>query len=414
MANDQLRTTPETVKRSGDIRNTAAFALASLAGGHGVFHWYTQSFYVVLPSIKTALGLSPVQIGFLITIRNLVSGLVSLPAGILLDIFRRQWGLMLAGCLGCIAAAYVVLSLAPNYPLVAASMVLVALPPALWHLLAMTSLSRRFTERRGMALALHGVGGNVGDVVGPVVTGFLLAALVWQQVFRIYAMPVLLLSVVAIWAFRTLETGSGDEPGRGRGQVGKALGLLKSRTLLLVIGAMGLRGMAQTAFFAFFTIYLAEELDMSGPQVGFHLGLLTFMGIFSAPVLGFLSDRLGRKVVLVPALFFLGLMTVLLVTVATGWGVTIVVAVMGLFMYSIQATFLAGALDTVQKGVEATALGLVSFVRHWLDGASPIIAGAIYGALGSQETFYYVATLFFAAAVLVALLPFPVTSGKAG
>ena len=45
------------------VRRTASFILAGLSGGHGIFHWFNQSFLVMLPNIQDAFGLNKVQIG---------------------------------------------------------------------------------------------------------------------------------------------------------------------------------------------------------------------------------------------------------------------------------------------------------------------------------------------------------------
>jgi len=74
--------------------------ITSLAVGHTVFHWIIQSFVVLLPEIQSTFHLSGVGVGGIFTIRELVSGLVSLPGGVIVDGIRRHWGVLLALCLG--------------------------------------------------------------------------------------------------------------------------------------------------------------------------------------------------------------------------------------------------------------------------------------------------------------------------
>ncbi|MEE8442844.1 MAG: hypothetical protein V3S37_03770, partial [Dehalococcoidia bacterium] len=58
MAEDQVETqTPQ------GLRSSPTFILIGLTGSHGIFHWITQSFFVMLPEVRTAFGLSPVQVG---------------------------------------------------------------------------------------------------------------------------------------------------------------------------------------------------------------------------------------------------------------------------------------------------------------------------------------------------------------
>jgi MFS family permease len=51
---------------------------------------------------------------------------------------------------------------------------------------------------------------------------------------------------------------------------------------------------------------IARALDLTSQQVGLLLTVFTVPGVFLAPVLGFLSDRFGRRRVVVPALLLFG------------------------------------------------------------------------------------------------------------
>ena len=53
------------------IRSTAQFILTGLSGGHAVFHWFSQSFFVMLPEVVATFGLSGLQVGAVATTREL-------------------------------------------------------------------------------------------------------------------------------------------------------------------------------------------------------------------------------------------------------------------------------------------------------------------------------------------------------
>ena len=85
-----------------------------------------------------------------------------------------------------------------------------------------------------------------------------------------------------------------------RRQLRESAQILRSPVVLLLVGSAMLRGIGLDALFAWSPFYLEETLDKSHLDAGFHYALLTGMGIASTPALGYLSDRFGRKVVLVP------------------------------------------------------------------------------------------------------------------
>ncbi|MCI0791166.1 MAG: MFS transporter, partial [Chloroflexi bacterium] len=163
-----------------DIRRKGWFRISGLAMGHTLFHWFIQSFVVALPEIQATFGLTGVGVGGVLTVRELASGLATLPAGVAVDVIRRHWGALLAVCIGGLGLGSVLMGLSPAYPLLLAGMAIVAVSHSIWHLPASASLSQHFPEKRGTVLAFHGVGGSVGDVAGPAVTGVLLAVLSWR------------------------------------------------------------------------------------------------------------------------------------------------------------------------------------------------------------------------------------------
>ncbi len=177
--------TLSTATQQKDIRLTGRFMITGLAVGHSVFHWVMQSFVVVLPEIQAAFGLSAVGVGGILTSRELASGIIRLPGGVVADVLRRHWGLLLAACIFLAGLGSLAIGVSPVYPLLLAGMALVAMAHSIWHLPASASLSYHFPERRGLALAFHGVGGSVGDVAGPLATGALLMVLGWKGIFSL-------------------------------------------------------------------------------------------------------------------------------------------------------------------------------------------------------------------------------------
>ena len=223
--------------------------IPGLAAGHAVFHWTVQSFVVVLPEIQQAFLLSGVGVGGILAARELATGLVKLPGGVAVDILRKYWGSLLAACLIASAVGALLMGVCPGYPLLLAGMVIVAGAHSIWHLPASASLSHHFRQRRGMALAFHGVGGGLGDAVGPMGTGVLLALLTWRELLSFYAVFAFFLGVMAIWAFRNI--GRTKQMGEDTVEISQRLAvtkrLLKNPVLWGLALVYGLRAMALVA-----------------------------------------------------------------------------------------------------------------------------------------------------------------------
>ena len=85
--------------RAQGIRARSGFILLGMTGGHGVFHWFTQSLIALLPEVQEAFGLGGVGVGGISATREFVSGVVTLPGGVIADSLRKYWGLILAICM---------------------------------------------------------------------------------------------------------------------------------------------------------------------------------------------------------------------------------------------------------------------------------------------------------------------------
>ena len=406
---------PVNTEGQQGVRKGATFIIGGLTSGHGVFHWFTRSFEVMMPEVRDAFGLTGVGVGGLATTRELASGIVSLPGGIITDMLRRYWGWVLATCMALFGLGWLVIGISPVYPLILVGMALVAVAASVWHLPAMSALSHHFSHRRGAALSFHGVGGQVGDAIAPIVTGFLLAAMAWNQLISIYAVAPLFLTFLVFWAFRDLGKSERvqTETTSFSTQLTASAALFKNGRLLLITLVAGLRGMAFVAYIPFLALYLNDALSLSAQSRGAHLTILVVVGIISTPIMGYLSDKFGRKIVLIPGMIFIGVMTVLLVPFSgNSIFLILILALLGTFLFSDQPILTAAALDLVGEGVAATTLGVLSFSRFLLSATSPIIAGILYN-INIDYTFYYIAGLFGVAALILLAIPLPkvVTAG---
>ena len=399
-----------TDRESRGMRDTAPFILTGLSAGHGIFHWFSQSFFVMLPEVVATFGLNGLQVGAISATREVISGVIALPGGVVTDMVRRHWGLVLAGCMGLFGVGWLIMGISPVYPVLLVGMAAVAAAAAMWHLPAAAALSQRFTDRRGSALSIHGVGGNIGDVLGPALTGVLLLTLSWRGVLSIYAVVPMLLVLIVYWAFRDIgRTGSIDAaPPRFREQMSDTRESFKDHPRLWGIMAVaGLRGMANVAFLPFLALYLGldDELGLGNAALGLHIALLVGVGVVAAPVVGYISDRAGRKLVLIPGMLALCALTALLVPFGEGAGLIVILALLGVFFFSDQPILTAAALDVVGDKVAASTLGVFSFSRFVLAAASPLIAGELFDEVGIESTFFFVAGIYLLATVILIAVP---------
>ena len=400
----------ERTQIQAERKQSRGFILGSLSIGHGISHLYDQGFPILLPAITNSMALSTIQVASLLGIRQAGFGIVNLGGGPLVDMLKRHWGLILTGCILLAAVAYAAVGASPNFTYLILAMTLVSIPGALWHLPAAAALAQRFPDKKGFAISIHGLGSNVGNVLGPIMAGALLGIFLWRNVLFIYAVPALALAVFVWWSLRDLSKERGPEERRDLGvRLHDTLALVKNPIVLGLILAATLRSVGLMALFNWTPFYLEDVengLGMGHLEAGVNYAFLTGMGIASAPVLGVLSDRLGRKMVLVPGMAIAAALSMGVVSAGDSYLLILLLAGMGLFSFALHNIIQAALLDNVARGTEATATGLLFGINGIVGGASPFLASQIIDHLGGfGSIFYYSGILTGVSAFVLMIVP---------
>ena len=184
--------------------------------------------------------------------------------------------------------------------------------------------------------------------------------------------------------------------------MGQTKAILKNPLIWVITFAGGIRAMAFIALITFLPSYLSNDLGLTDFRRGVYFGLLVAAGIVFTPLMGYLSDKFGRKIVLVPGMLFDATIVLLMASFGEGVPLIILLILLGAFFYSDQPILTASALDIVGSGVATTTLGALSFARFGLSAISPIIAGYLYDTYSMDSVFYYVASLMIFSAVVLA------------
>ena len=298
---------------SPEVRRGRNQLAATVVLGHTVKHIYNSGLNsVIMAAIKDDMGLTGAQFGLLSTSQRITSGTTTMIAGYLGDRFANRSGLMLLISLGMMGISFYLLGSAPNYTLLLAVMLLVGIGPSLYHSPAIASLSRKFPDRRGFAISLHGTGGSIGEVVGPVLVGGLisgtyLVAFTWSDVLHISVAPALFFAVLIYLMMRNIPTAAADIESLGE-YFNSLKTLLRRPAMISLVVVTALRSTGQSAVMAFLPVYLNEELGYEFVVIGLFMSGAQVTGIVVQPIMGYLSDRFGRKVVLVPCTAAMGLL----------------------------------------------------------------------------------------------------------
>lgn len=442
----QISETTATTVGGDKPRTKDSVMASSLIGAHGLEHMYGHGLMALLPAIYDTMGLVPIQAALIPAVRQLSSGVTSVGSGFVVDAFQHRRGPILAFSMALIGTGFFLIATLPTYGLILAALVVASAGSALWHPPALGLLSQRFPQRRGLLISLHRSTGNIGDTVGPFLVGVLLSALglaAWRWIAG-GGTPLLFLLAVLILIFmwnvggprlqrESSSTGDGQgvqpqvQPHGGGAPAHHAApgnrlqaqwnslkeamrgGGVKAILPIFVVSAV--RGMGDRTVVWILPLYITQAtseggLGLSPFVMGIHVALLTAPGIVAGPLFGALSDRMGRKPVII---FLMAVAVVLPVGIVVGgstlW-MTLAVALFGLFHYSVNSLTQAAAIDVVEgKQLEGTFIGLMWGSNAAFGATSAIVAGWLVGSFGWGVAFYFASALFFVGLLVSLIMP---------
>ena len=398
----------------GEKNKQSMSLLYGLSAGHGVKHFGQGALLVMIPSIKSTLGLSDVGVGGISTVQSISSGIANIPAGILTDMFRKKIAWILFISMIMVGLGYFIIGVSPLYWALLFGVAIIGFGTSLWHAPAFGTLAARYPERRGFAMSAHLTGAQIGNTASPIIIGFLLAGTIGSYVFfsgiswRIIAVclsiPMIITGLLVIFKFKS--AGSESEGNIAiRDYFRSAKTLLNNYSVLgmALLGAM--RGAVHTSFQVFLVIYMREVLEYSNTLVGVHVALITMAGIISTPIMGNFSDKLGRRPVISFAMILMTILIFLFLFFDSGIMITFLVGCLGLFFFSVMPIINAAAMDMVDKGSEGSGTALMFTGGSVIGSITPIFAGIINESSGFHGVVIFSGIIALIGATLSLVLP---------
>src|SRR3954470_11489084 len=379
--------------------------------GHGLTHWYPSTFYLLLPIIGRELGLSYSEIGLIMTCQYVAGAVANVPGGILVDTVGRK-GLLMALSLFWVGFPYLLMGFSHGYLMLLGCVALVGFGNSLWHPTAIPTLARRYPERKGLVLSLHGMGGNVGDALAPLAVGALLTWLTWREVVVLNVMPGLVMSLLILVFLGTLRLGPKAKPGDAEGK-GQSLGdyfrgipaLFRNRSLILLTTSGAFRSMTQNTLLTFLPIYLAYEMGFSPFWVGAGMFLLQAAGFAASPIAGHLSDTMGRRRIMMTSMLMTGVILVFMTFAGRSHAFIAFIAVLGFFLYAIRPVLQAWLLESTPKNMGGTSIGILFGAQSLGSSVAPLIAGMIADRFGLLAVFWFLAGTIVVANMFIFWMP---------
>jgi len=364
----------EKLERIGGNRVVIALSAARLgdAIGNSILFIVLPLFVTQLPSPIISLP-DTVRVGLLISTFGLVNALLQPFAGAWIDRIGRRKPFILLG-LVLMGLATLGFLLASRYTdllflrLLQGLGVAITIPAAL---ALMVGSSKK--ETRGGSMGLYTTSRMIGLGIGPLLGGALYDHFGFNAAFFAGAgFIVLALILVQLWIHEEPAPQSSSKPARFR--------IIDPS--LLTAGIIGV-SLATFVMAGSFSMMVAledqfnERLNMTAFIFGIAFSALLLSRVFTQVPLGRLSDRIGRKPLIIGGLLLMAPSTALLGYAATPIQLIIIRLVQGLASAGIAAPAFAIAGDMSQAGSEGRQMSFITMGFGLGIALGPLLAGVL-------------------------------------
>lgn len=383
--------------------------LAANSAAHMTEHLFNGVVAVILPLITSSLGLSLSQAGALASARTLMAGVASFPSGFFADLAERR-NLLLGLCIIMIGVASFGLSLATSFPLLLVFMALGGMGGGGFHPQSLSILTARYRDRRAFAFGVHDSSANLGEVIGPLGLGLLLSFVDWRTALQIWAIPGLAIGL--LYAFLG---GEGDVAVKRPKDYGRSLweDVFRNKTVFGLVVVSTLRSMGQTALAAFLPLYLSFELKLSAGMTGAYMSILFLFAGAAPAVVGWISDRLGHKLLIV-IFSFLSVAAIVAIPYS-GSGIILAFALgaLGALLWALRPVIVTAAITAAPQELSGSIVAFIFGANMSVSFLAPIIAGLVADLYGLTAALLSIAALpLFASLVALIILKVPAEGGK--
>lgn len=237
-------------------------------------------------------------------------------------------------------------------------------------------------EDRGRAFGWHRAMDTSGAVLGPLV-GLLLLKLCHENLRLVFFMAVIPGICSALLVF-TIQERRREGPPKSKTDLSLARLPATFRRYLLAWGVFSIANSSDV----FLLLLAKEHYDALTPVVLLYV-LYNVVYAAASPALGGMSDRLGRRRVLVGGLLVFALVYIGLATVQATWALWVLFAIYGLYTAATDGVGKAFAVDLVPKELRASAVGVLGTVTGIATLLASSIAGGLWTGVAPWATFVY-------------------------
>jgi MFS family permease len=345
----------------------------------------------VLALFAESLGAGPERIGLIVSVSTITGVLLKLPSGALSDIYGRRMLLRM----GVIAFGFppFVYPFVSDLNLLTALRMFHGLATAIFAPSALATVAELYQERRGAALGTYTACTQSGALVGPFIGGYLAHAAGFSSAF-VTAGVVGCIAVVMFYSLH-LTPPPPRVPEKGMAPVLAEMWkgfviVARNRKVLITSSTDAAKMIANGALMAFLPVY-GVSVGLNPGEVGLLFTVQAGTSFFSKPIMGRVSDRVGRRPLIMIGLLICAatfvcmphvskLAVLIVLSAGFGFGEAVVT--------SSSAAFVADSSEFKMLGAGMGMQGTIGDIGH---ASGPLVAGVLIANMNYAGAFTIIA-----------------------
>lgn len=355
----------------------------------------------LIPVILDDFAVSKSEIGVALTGMWAMYALFQFPSGLLADRIGKTRVIVIALVLTSVGG--LLIAYAPGFQSFRVFVILLGVGTGMYLSVAGSMLADLF-DREGQALGFVTAGGAFAGLVAPLVAGYVSSVSEWRHAILVWTVLPFSVAITVAYVSRVHSsmTGStGTTNGDGVDMRG-TLSILSQPTIIYTLSLAMVTMFTWQAFATFLPTFFTEYLTFSTSFSAVAFGVFFLFSALLQPVMGLVSDRLSRDVVLFGALLLVaGSLGVLLLR-PTATQVIPVLVLLGIgssWAGVIQAKF----MDALPEANRGSGFGLVRTIYLLVGSLGSGVTGTIADTVGWPQAMGLIGGLLLFAAALIAL-----------
>ena len=372
--------------------NTEDRTIIAISASHGIMHAYLVLLPAMIPILGGELG-DIATIGLLASLVSLFYGWLSLPVGFIADRYSKK--MLIMGSMILCGGASIIIGLSPSIPIAAIGLIILGVGASLYHPCGYAHMSLVSDESRGRYMGFQGLGGDMGMAISYLTSSLLGVRFGWRMTFIIWGIIGLVMAAIDFVVAEDIQNNLPKEGHAGPVEtLRKMFGTADRRTLIITLGIVVLSGMLWTGVSSFIMVFIEEQKGISFVIAGGLSTLKYTVGAFAQILSGELSDRMGRKKLLLFGYAGFALSLIGFVLSPSSLPVLVlIVVVLGFTFFSTQSPMNALLGDIAQKDTVGVTYGVNFTLKYGIGFFTPAIAGYLALNYGYASVFYFFAAL---------------------